>query len=45
MQGICDVCGKHGPVVRTIYGQSSRVATRCPECLNQPEDYSGKEEQ
>jgi hypothetical protein len=40
-QGVCDVCGKHGQVIRTIYAGSGRVATRCPEDLNQPEDYQG----
>jgi hypothetical protein len=40
-QDICEVCGKYGVVIRTIYGQTGRVAVRCPEDLNQPEDYSG----
>jgi RNA polymerase-binding transcription factor DksA len=44
MNGICEVCGKHGPVVRTIYGSTGRVAVRCPEDLNQPEDFRGKVE-
>lgn len=43
-QGICEVCGKHGQVIRTIYAASGKVAVRCPNCLNQPEDFSGSRE-